>query len=130
MAVGGKQLAEEFGYEKLEVWQLGMALVDKLYDVTRLFPKEETYGLVLQIRRAGVSVPSNIAEGYGRGSRAGFAASAKISRGSLYEVRTQVEIGYRQKMVNAETNTVLRKDMALLSKKLDAFIRSLEKPMD
>lgn len=122
-AVGSlHEMAEEFGYEKLEVWQLGMALADKLYEITRDFSHGELRGLVGQDRRAAVSVPSNIAEGYGRGSHAGFVASAKTSRAELYELRTQIEIAYRQKMIVAEANSALREQMILLSRKLGAFI--------
>lgn len=121
-------MAEEFGYEKLDVWQLGMELASMLYEITRTFPQSELYGLTSQIRRAAVSVPSNIAEGYGRGSKASFAVSSKYSRGSLYELRTQVEVARRQKMIGDEANEELRSHMILLSRKLDAFIRSLEKP--
>ncbi len=119
-------MASEFGYEKLEVWQLGMALVDRLYEITRTFPKEEIYGLIAQLRRAVVSIPSNIAEGYGRGSKAAFANCCKVSRGELCEVRTQVEVSYRQKMIDAGSNKSLRAEMATLSRKLNAFIDYLE----
>lgn len=107
-----------------------MALTDRLYELTRTFPKSEMYGLTSQIRRAAVSVPSNIAEGYGRGSKAGFASSAKMSRGELYELRTQIEVAFRQKILEPVTNAELRADMIQFRLKLAAFIRSLERPSE
>ena len=120
-------MAEEFGYEKLEVWQLGMRLTDHVYELTRNFPQSELYGLTSQMRRPAISVSCNIAEGYGRGSNPAFAAFAKISRGSLYELRTQLEVALRQGFVSEEVNSNLRSESVLLSRKLDAFIRTLEK---
>jgi four helix bundle protein len=117
---------EEFGYEKLEVWQLGMLLTDKVYEATRGFPKEEIFGLTSQLRRSATSVPSNIAEGYGRGSKLAFANACKIARGELYEMRTQIEIAHRQKLIDSTTNDDLRRHLIMLSRKLDSFIRSLE----
>jgi four helix bundle protein len=119
-------MADEFGYEKLEVWQLGMNLADHVYDLTKEFPKTEVFGLIPQLRRSAVSIPSNIAEGFGRGSRPAFANCAKISRGELYEVRTQIEISRRQKFITEEDNAAVRSQMITLSRKLNAFIMSLE----
>ena len=79
-------------FEDLEVWQFGMDLVYFVYDVTARFPKDELYGLVAQMRRAAVSVPSNIAEGKGRTSDKDFAAFLCHSRGSVYELQTQMLI--------------------------------------
>lgn len=80
-------------YRDLIVWQKSMALVTEVYSVTRLFPKEELYGLVSQIRRSAVSIPSNIAEGYGRYSTNDYIRFLQIAIGSLYEFQTQLEIG-------------------------------------
>ena len=80
-------------YRDLIVWQKSMALVTEVYSITRLFPKEELYGLVSQIRRSAVSIPSNIAEGYGRYSTNDYIRFLQIAIGSLYEFQTQLEIG-------------------------------------
>ena len=79
-------------YEDLLVWQKSMLLAKKVYLSQRGLPKEEVYGLGDQIRRAVVSVPSNIAEGFGRGSDSEFKRFLAIARGSLFEVKTQLQL--------------------------------------
>ena len=87
-------------YEDLLAWQKSMLLAKKVYLIQKGLPKEELYGLGDQIRRAVVSIPSNIAEGFGRGSDAEFKRFLAIARGSLFEVRTQLqfvsELGFLQ----------------------------------
>ena len=80
------------GHRDLEVWQKAMQLVTDVYLVTQAFPREELYGLSSQLRRAAVSVPSNIAEGCGRSSKKEFSQFLCHARGSLLEVETQLEI--------------------------------------
>ena len=80
------------GYRDLVVWQKAMELVTEVYRGTAGFPKHELYGLTGQIRRAAVSVPSNLAEGHGRTSRREFHQFISQARGSLVEVETQLEI--------------------------------------
>lgn len=88
----GKVAAMEIKtYRDLVVWQQGIALVKNVYEALKKFPKSETFGLISQLRRAVISVPSNIAEGYGRG-RKDYARFLSIALGSLYEVQTQIEI--------------------------------------
>jgi four helix bundle protein len=82
-------------YRDLHVWQKSMDLVESIYRVTQNFPKEETYGLVSQMRRAAVSVPSNIAEGQGKMSHGEFRQAIGHARGSLLELETQVLISQR-----------------------------------
>ena len=79
-------------YEDLLAWQKSMLLAKKVYQVQKGLPKSELYGLGDQIRRAVVSVPSNIAEGFGRGSDVEFNHFLSISRGSLFEVKTQLQL--------------------------------------
>lgn len=79
-------------YQDLRIWQLGMAICTEVYNATKSFPDDERFGLRMQIRRAAVSVPSNIAEGWGRNSNAHLRQFCLTARGSLYEVITQVEI--------------------------------------
>ncbi len=80
------------GHRDLVVWQKAMILVTEIYRATRDFPKDEMYGLTSQLRRAAVSVPSNLAEGHGRNSRKEFHHFIGQARGSLTEVETQLEI--------------------------------------
>ena len=80
------------GHRDLVVWQKSMAFVTEIYRVTRSFPRDELYGLSSQIRRAAVSVPSNLAEGHGRNSRREFHQFIGQARGSLVELETQLEI--------------------------------------
>lgn len=82
-------------YRELIVWQKAMDLVELIYQVTRQFPKEELYGLTSQIRRAAVSIPSNIAEGQARQSTAEFRNFLSIAQGSRAEVETQLMIAQR-----------------------------------
>src|SRR5208282_5372749 len=86
------------GYRDLLVWQKGMALVKQVYSMTRDFPDDERFGMIAQMRRAAVSVPSNIAEGQARQGRKEFVQFLSHSEGSLAELDTQLrlarELGY------------------------------------
>ena len=89
-------------YCDLSVWQKAMELTDEVYRIARLLPKEEMYSLSDQIRRAAVSIPSNIAEGRGRQTDSDFRHFLYIAKGSCYELETQLLICIRQKYVTAE----------------------------
>ena len=82
-------------YRELIAWQKSMDLVERVYLATRSFPKEEVYGLCAQVRRAVVSIPSNIAEGQGRQTTREFVHFLSIAHGSLREVETQILIARR-----------------------------------
>ena len=82
-------------YQDLIAWQKSMDLVEEVYRSSRDFPREEMYGLTSQIRRAAVSIPSNIAEGQGRRTTADFLRHLSIAYGSLREVETQILIAKR-----------------------------------
>ena len=88
-------------YRDLLVWQKSMALVTKIYQLSKSFPNDERYGLVVQLRRCAVSIPSNIAEGYGRNSITDYIRFLRIAMSSLFELQTQMEIslnlGYLRK---------------------------------
>jgi four helix bundle protein len=79
-------------YQDLRAWQLGMDVARAIHIVTRDFPKNELYGITAQLRRASVSIPSNIAEGQGRAHRREFEHFLSHARGSLYEVETQLRL--------------------------------------
>ena len=80
------------GHYKLEAWKRARELVLRVYRLTQVFPKEETFGLAAQMRRAAVSIPSNIAEGAARAGKREFAQFLNIARGSLSELETQLLI--------------------------------------
>ena len=82
-------------YRELKVWQKSMTLCEKVYLLLRQFPNEERHALCDQLRRAVVSIPSNIAEGNGRDSRIEYARFLSIARGSVFEVQTQLELANR-----------------------------------
>ena len=88
-------------YKDLIVWQRGMDLAVETYQLTQRFPREEMYGLTSQVRRSAVSVPSNVAEGQGRGVGAEFAHHLRISLGSLQELETQILLAERLRYVTA-----------------------------
>ena len=82
-------------FEDLDAWQLGMDLVFHIYQLTKRFPKDESFGLSIQMRRAAISVPSNIAEGKGRASDKDFLVFLGYARGSLNELQTQTMVARR-----------------------------------
>ena len=96
---------EESNFKKLIVWQKAMDLVDEVYALQRGFPKSEVFGLGDQLRRAVVSIPSNIAEGNGRTSLKELVHFLSIARGSVYEVVTQLIVAKRQGLI-PDTSTV------------------------
>jgi len=100
-------VARTRGYRDLIAWQKAMDVVTEVYRITSCFPKDELYGLVSQLRRAAVSVPSNIAEGYGRNSRNEFHHFVGQARGSLAEIETQIEIAKNLGYLGAETCSCL-----------------------
>lgn len=85
---------------KLKIWEKGIDVCEEIYEMSKNFPDEEKYGLRSQIRRAAISIPSNIAEGAGRNSNKEFAQFLSISNGSCYEVQTQLILAKKFKYVN------------------------------
>jgi four helix bundle protein len=91
-----------FNFEKLEVWHKAIAFADGVYSMTRHFPADERFGLTNQMRRAAVSIFSNIAEGTSRASRKDFGRFVEIATGSLFEVISQAYIGRNQDFLTEE----------------------------
>lgn len=89
-------------YRDLLVWQKAMGLVTEIYSISQSFPSSEMYGLTSQIRRCAVSIPSNIAEGYGRHSTADYKRFLQISVGSLFELQTQIEIAFNLNYISQD----------------------------
>ena len=94
-------------FRELVVWQRAMELVELVYRVTSRFPKEEQYGLTSQLRRAAVSIPSNIAEGQGRSTTRDFLNFLAIAKGSLNELETQILISERLGYLNEQSRSPL-----------------------
>ena len=92
----------EYSFYKLDVWKLGMSIVNEIYSMTKNFPNDEKFCLVAQIRRSAISVPLNIAEGSAKRTNKDFANFIRIALGSLMETMTCVEIALEQKYINKE----------------------------
>jgi four helix bundle protein len=112
-------------YRDLVVWQKGMDLVEAVYRSTREFPKEEIYGLTSQLRRAAVSIPSNISEGQSRNSPGEFLHHLGIARGSLSEAETQVMISRRLGYLTSESEQTLLELTSEIGRLLNGLLRSL-----
>ena len=113
------------GYRDLIAWQKAMELVAEIYRVTARFPREEMYGLTSQLRRAAVSIPSNVAEGHGRQSAGEFRQFVGQARGSLLELETQVLIAQNLEFVTPQQAEPLLASTAELGRVLNGLIQSL-----
>ncbi|WP_203323443.1 four helix bundle protein [Pseudoxanthomonas beigongshangi] len=116
--------AKQRPHERLEVWRDAMTLVESIYQITVPFPDSERFGLTMQLRRAAVSVPSNIAEGAARRSTAEYLRFLSMARGSLAEISTQIEIARRLGYLAARDTIEDLVDRNFA--RLNALIRSLE----
>ncbi len=114
-------------YQTLEVWKTAMELVKEIYLLTKKYPKEELYALTSQTKRAAVSVPANIAEGAGRQYKKDTIQFLHISRGSLYELETHLNIAMMVQIISEdellEVSGLIEKSMQLLN----GFINYMEK---
>jgi four helix bundle protein len=115
------------GFKELKVWQSSMDMVTKVYALTKGFPKEELYGLTSQIRRAAVSVPSNIAEGRAKRSTRDYIRFVNIAYGSLAELETQFMIAHNLGYITEEATATLADDFSTLGRMLNGLISGLEK---
>ena len=113
-------------HRDLIVWQKAMNLVEAVYKATASFPKEETYALTSQIRRAVVSIPANIAEGQGRRLSKEYLYFLANARGSLLELDTHLEIAVRLKYLNREDYSQLRDQLDEVAKILNGLMRAVE----
>ena len=103
-------------YKKLNVWVSSISLVKNIYKLTRKFPKDEMFVLTQQLRRAAISIPSNIAEGAGRNSNAQFKNFLQISIGSCFEVETQL-------IISKELEYISEEELETISKELDSIMK-------
>ena len=112
-------------FKDLEIWDKSIELVTDIYSLTSKFPKSEIYSLAMQMRRAAISIPSNIAEGNGRGSSKEFIQFLIISRGSLTELMTQVEISKRLCFIQENEVIKLQEKMERIMMMLNKLISTL-----
>lgn len=115
-------------YKDLLIWQKGFDIVISTYKLSKSFPQEELYALTSQIKRAAISIPSNIAEGYGRNTDKSFSHFIDISRGSLYELETQLLIAKELEFI--EDLNLFNHVISMIneeSKMINAFYASLSK---
>ena len=116
------------GFRDLRVWQQAIDLVEQVYRLTERFPDREMYGLAVQLRRAAVSVPSNIAEGHTRQHIKEYLNHLSIAQGSLAEIETQLEIAFRLKFIPTDSHQALLTQVTSLPKQLYALRNSLSHP--
>ena len=114
-------------YKDLLIWKKGITIVKLIYQLVKTFPQEEMYALSSQLKRASVSIPSNIAEGYGRNTDKSFSHFLDITRGSLFEIETQLiiakELGF---ITNFELFQELLNQIEEESKMINAFSKTLK----
>ena len=113
-------------FKSLKVWQKGIDLVKNVYKSSREFPKEELYGLTSQIRRSAISIPSNIAEGSGRGTDKDFNRFLDIALGSSYELETQIIIANELEFILEQDF----KDLSLKVNEAQKMIAGLQKSLN
>jgi four helix bundle protein len=113
-------------YQDLRVWREAMDLVTNVYRFSRSLPKEELYGLTFQMRRSAVSIPANIAEGYGREHRGSYAQHLRIAQGSLKELETHLLIVVRIELADVAIIEPLSNHCDQIGKMLRGLIRSVD----
>ena len=113
-------------YRDLKVWQEGMNIAEACYQITKTFPREELYGMTSQIRRSAVSIPANIAEGYGREYRAEYIQFLRIAQGSLKELETHLLLSVRVKLATNQVILPILNRCESLGKMIRSLIRSLQ----
>jgi len=116
-------------YKDLEVWQKAVDLVTSVYVVTKQFPKEELYTLTSQIRRAAISIPSNIAEGRGKRSTRDFMRYLNIAYGSAAELETQLVIARNLDYISQKTVEPLFEKIARINRMINGMLSGLEKKL-
>lgn len=113
-------------HHKLEVWQKSMKLVKDIYTMTEQYPKSEVYGLTSQMRRSAISVPSNIAEGAARRSKAEFLQFLSVAQGSLSELDTQLELSKMLGFIEENEYSTLFLELNNIFKLLSGLMRSVK----
>jgi len=112
-------------FKDLKIWQKGIELVKTIYRITNSFPQHEFYGIVNQMRRSSVSIPSNIAEGFMRKHNKEYKQFLYIALGSLAELETQIIISEQLGFLNNEKNKIVQSEINGLNKMITALIKCL-----
>lgn len=120
-------MGEIKSYRDLKIWRKGIDLVKETYFLCETLPNEERYGIQSQMKRAAVSIPCNIAEGYGRKSTKNYAQFVRTARGSLYELETQLIICMELDLIKQEQHDKLSKILTEEAKMINAFIKAISK---
>ena len=110
-----------FRFEQLQIWELAINFASHVYELTEAFPKSEVFGLRADIQRAGNSVPMNIGEGAGRGSKRDFSRFLDIAMGSIYEVVTGMAIAVTRRYITPTGNRAIYEEAEILAIKLTRF---------
>ena len=113
-------------HRKLDVWKKSMDFVKHVYQATETFPKSEIYGLSSQMRRAAVSIPSNLAEGAARKGKKEFSQYLYIAQGSISEIDTQIELSFILNFLEKNLYNYLMDELNTISKMLFGLLRSLK----
>jgi four helix bundle protein len=113
-------------FKKLSILVNAMSLVKDVYLLTSNFPKEEKFGLISQINRCSISIPSNIAEGSSRSSNKEFSHFIKIALGSLFELETQIILSSDFKMINDQDSNIILDKITTLQKMINGFLTTLK----
>jgi four helix bundle protein len=113
-------------HKDLEIWKRSVDLVSRIYELTKSFPKEEIYGLANQIRRAAVSIPSNISEGAARNHSKEFIQFLYVSLGSLSELETQIIISYNLRFIDENESSKIQNELIEIRKMILGLIRHVE----
>jgi four helix bundle protein len=113
-------------YRELIIWQKSIQVVTKVYKLTRNFPTEELFGLTSQMRRCAISIPSNIAEGFGRNSQGDFKRFLNIALGSRYELQTQIDISLNLEYLDFENYNSLMESCIELEKMINSLVSKIK----
>ena len=112
-------------YRDLLVWQKAIHFVTQVYRVVKMFPQEELYGLTSQIKRSAVSIPSNIAEGYGRKSKKDYIRFLQIAMGSIFEIQPQLEISKNLEFISGSSFSELYEKSREIERMLSSMINKI-----
>jgi len=116
-------------FQDLKIWQRSIKLVEQVYKITKAFPNDERFGLIPQIRRSAISIPSNIAEGFGRWGNKEYRHFLYISIGSCAELATQLVISFNLGYINENEKNALVDETDQISKMTTGLIKKIDETL-